>query len=43
MQVIDQLETYFKVEMAVPNEQLKKDENELNAPEKQEPEVQEEE
>ena len=36
MQVIEQLEVYFKVEMAVPNEQLKKDENELKAPEKQE-------
>ena len=35
MQVIEQLEAYFKVEMAVPNEQLKKDENELNVPEKQ--------
>ena len=35
MQVIDQLEAYFKVEMAVPNEQLKKDENELKAPEKE--------
>ena len=34
--MIDQLETYFKVEMAVPNTQLKKDENELKAPEKKE-------
>ena len=37
--VIDQLETYFKVEMAVPNTQLKKDENELKAPEKKEAEI----
>ena len=35
MLVIEQLEAYFKVEMAVPNEQLKKDENELKAPEKE--------
>ena len=33
--MLEQHEAYFKVEMAVPNEQLKKDENELNAPEKQ--------
>ena len=39
--VIDQLETYFKVEMAVPNTQLKKDENELKAPEKKEAEIDE--
>ena len=33
MHVLEQLEAYFKVEMAVPNEQLKKEE-ELKAPEK---------
>ena len=36
-QVIEQYEAYFKVEMAVPNTQLKKDENELNAPETNQP------
>ena len=36
-QVIEQYEAYFKVEMVVPNTQLKKDENELNAPEINQP------
>ena len=35
MQVIDQLDMYFKVEMAVRNSQLRKDENELKGPEKE--------
>ena len=37
--VVDQMEVYFKVEMAVPNQQLQKDENELKAPEKKEAEL----